>query len=110
VQTADRAVLLQERMARAARALQASAADYAALLEQKAGLARPPGRMDYPAEIKRWRAFAYQAEQMAKRWERSPLPGSQRRPPTSMRTTPPRRQIPSYPLARDQWPYQPIAS
>jgi hypothetical protein len=30
--------------------------------------------MDYPAEIKRWRAFADQAEQMARRWEQSPLP------------------------------------
>jgi len=56
-------------MARTARALQAAAADYAALLEQKADLTRKPGRMDYPAEIKRWRAFADQAEQMAKRWE-----------------------------------------
>ena len=32
------------------------------------------GRADYPAEIKRWRAFADQAEQMARRWEQSPLP------------------------------------
>jgi hypothetical protein len=60
--------LLQERMARTARALQAAAADYAALLEQRAALARRPGRMDYPAEIKRWQAFADQAEQMAGRW------------------------------------------
>jgi hypothetical protein len=59
-------------MARTARALQAAAADYAALLEQKADLTRKPGRMDYPAEIKRWRAFADQAEQMAKRWEQPP--------------------------------------
>lgn len=71
-QTADRAALLQERMARTARALQASAADYAALLEQKAELIRQPQRMDYPAEIKRWQAFADQAEQMAKRWEQRP--------------------------------------
>jgi len=28
--------------------------------------------MDYPAEIKRWRAFADQAEQMARRWEQRP--------------------------------------
>jgi hypothetical protein len=73
-QTADRAALLQEHMARTARALQASAADYAALLEQKADLTRTrqPQRMDYPAEIKRWRAFADQAEQMAKCWEQRP--------------------------------------
>lgn len=64
----DRAALLQERMARTARALQAAAADYAALLEQSAALVRRPGRMDYPAEIKRWQAFADQAEQMARRW------------------------------------------
>jgi hypothetical protein len=71
-QTADRAALLQERMARTARALQASAAEYAALLQQRADLSRPPQRMDYPAEIKRWRAFADQAEQMARRWEQRP--------------------------------------
>jgi hypothetical protein len=29
-------------------------------------------RIDYPAEIKRWRAFADQAEQMAKHWEQRP--------------------------------------
>jgi len=71
-QTADRAALLHERMVRAARAMQASAADYAALLERTAGLARQPGRADYPAEIKRWRAFADQAEEMARRWEQQP--------------------------------------
>jgi hypothetical protein len=68
-QTADRMALLQQHMARTARALQASAADYAALLEQGVDLTRPPGRTDYPAEIKRWRAFADQAEQMARRWK-----------------------------------------
>jgi len=79
-QTADRAALLQEHLARTARALRASAATYAALLERKAAIARQPQRMDYPTEIKRWRAFADQAEQMAERWEQSPLPGSDRRP------------------------------
>jgi hypothetical protein len=68
-QAADRAALPQEHMARTARALQESAAGYAALLEQRADLTRQPGRMDHPAEIKRWRAFAEQAEQMAKYWE-----------------------------------------
>jgi hypothetical protein len=71
-QTADHAALLQERLARTARTLQANAADYAALLEQTADLTRPPERMDAPAEIKRWRAFADQAEQMARRWEQPP--------------------------------------
>ena len=61
--------LLQEHMARTARALQESAAGYAALRERRADLTRQPGRMDHPAEIKRWRAFADQAEQMAKYWE-----------------------------------------
>ena len=79
-QTPDRAALLQEHMARTARALQASADDYAGLLERRADLIRQPGWMDYPAEIKRWRAFADQAGQMAERWEQSPLPRSQRGP------------------------------
>jgi hypothetical protein len=81
----DRAALLHDHMARAARALQASAANYAALLEQRAGLTRHPGRADYPAEIKRWQAFADQAEQMARRWEQPPLPRSRRRPATIKR-------------------------
>jgi hypothetical protein len=71
-QAPDRAALLQEHMARTARALQESVAGYAALLERRADLTRQPGRMDHPTEIKRWRAFAEQAEQMAKRWEQPP--------------------------------------
>jgi hypothetical protein len=39
---------------------------------QQADLIRKPWRMDYPAEIKRWRAVADQAEQMAKRWKLAP--------------------------------------
>ena len=68
----DRAALLKERMAHTARALQATTLDAAALLERQADRARPPTRLDYPAEIKRWRAFAAQAEQMARRWEQRP--------------------------------------
>lgn len=68
--TADRA-LLREHLARTARALQANAMDYAALLERRADLNTPPQRVDYPAEIKRWRAFADQAGQMAERWEQA---------------------------------------
>jgi GAF domain len=79
-QSADRAALLREQMARTARGLQDSAAGYAALLEQGVNL-RQPQRMDYPAEIKRWRAVADQAGQLARRWEQSPLPGSHRQPP-----------------------------
>lgn len=69
--TADRGAR-REDMARAARALQAGAAEYAARLERTAAITRPPHRMDYPAEIKRWLAFADQAEQTARRWEQSP--------------------------------------
>lgn len=78
--SSDPAALLQERMARTARALQAAAADYVALLEQQAALTTQPGRMDYPAEVKRWRAFADQAAQMAERWEQPPEPKRRQRP------------------------------
>jgi hypothetical protein len=54
-------------MARTARAMQAKALNAAALLEQQADLARPPALLDYPTEIKRWRALADRAEQMARR-------------------------------------------
>jgi hypothetical protein len=68
----DRQALVQERMARAARAMQANALDAAALLERQADRGRPPTRLDYPTEIKRWQGFADQAERMAKRWEQRP--------------------------------------
>jgi anti-anti-sigma factor len=68
---ADRAAL-RERVGQTARALEAAAANTAALLERRADLVEQPGRMDYPTEIKRWRAFADQAGQMAKRWEQPP--------------------------------------
>jgi hypothetical protein len=50
-QAPDRAALLQEHMARTARALQESVAGYAALLERRADLTRQPGRMDHPTEL-----------------------------------------------------------
>jgi hypothetical protein len=59
-------------MAHMARALQATAAGAAAVLEQQARRTKQPRRMDYPTEIKRWRAFTKQAEQMAQRWEQPP--------------------------------------
>jgi len=59
---------MNERLVRAARAFQATASDTAALLERSGDPAQP-GRIDYPTEIRRWRAFADQAEQMAKRLE-----------------------------------------
>jgi hypothetical protein len=68
----DQAAEAKYRLARAARELQARALETVAHLEQRADLARRPSRTDYPAEIKRWRAFAAQAEQMAERWEQRP--------------------------------------
>jgi len=70
--TANRRALLKQRSAQTARALQQAAADAVVLLEQRADLLGQPGRMDYPTEIKRWRAFADEAKQMAKRWEQPP--------------------------------------
>ena len=69
-QAVDRTASLKERVVQTAQALRLTAADTAALLEQRADLAGQPGRIDYPAEIKRWRAFADQAEQMTKHWDR----------------------------------------
>lgn len=69
---ADPLVAARGRSARTARALQARALDAAALLERRAEIARRPPRMDYRAEIKRWRAFAVEAEKMAQRWEHPP--------------------------------------
>jgi hypothetical protein len=63
--------LLRQRVAQTARALQFAAADTAALLEERADLLGQPSRIDYPAEIKRWRVFADQARQMAECWEPS---------------------------------------
>jgi anti-anti-sigma factor len=66
----DRSALLRQRVAQTAQALQFTAADTAALLEQLADvLGQQPARVDYPTEIKRWRAFADQARQLAERWE-----------------------------------------
>jgi len=68
----DRPALLEAHIAHVARALQATALNTAARLERQADRARPPARLDYRAEIKRWLAFAEEAEQMAKRWEQPP--------------------------------------
>ena len=69
--TADRWMGLKEHMAFAAREVQARALDAAARLERPANFVRQPSRLDHGAEIERWQAFADQADQMAKRWERS---------------------------------------
>jgi hypothetical protein len=68
----DRPLLLDAHIAHVTRALQATALNAAAQLERQADRARPPARLDYQAEIKRWLAFAEEAEQMARRWEQPP--------------------------------------
>jgi hypothetical protein len=69
---ADPAALMKERAAQTARALKVAAIDAAALLGQRADLATDSGQTDYQAEIDRWRAFADQAEQMARCWNQLP--------------------------------------
>jgi hypothetical protein len=73
----NNAALLQERMASlrqrvilTANALQVAAAETVSLLERRDGLLEPPTRIDFPAEITRWRVFADQARQVAERLER----------------------------------------
>ncbi len=61
---------LRGRMAHSARELQSRALEAAARLERQASAARRPTRLDLALEIKRWLAFAEQADQMARRWER----------------------------------------
>jgi anti-sigma B factor antagonist len=68
--SADRAALLHQRVAQAARALRSAASDTVTLLEERADLLDSPGRIDYPTEIKQWRAIADQAGQIAERWEK----------------------------------------
>jgi anti-sigma B factor antagonist len=68
----NRSQLLRRHVSQTARAAQSAAADTAELLEQRADLLGQPSRIDYQTEIKRWRAFADQAAQMAKRWEQQP--------------------------------------
>lgn len=63
--SAGRAALLRGQMLRTARALQKSASENAALLEQQVGIVKEPTRVDYRAEVKRWRDFAERAELMA---------------------------------------------
>jgi anti-anti-sigma factor len=71
-QAADRTALLHQRVARTARALHAAAAGTAALLEQRADLLGQPERIDYPTEIRQWRALADQAAHLSQRWQRPP--------------------------------------
>jgi len=68
----NRAASLRQRVAQTAHALHFAAANTAALLERRSGLLGQPTRIDYPTEIKRWRVFADQAQQMAEFWEQPP--------------------------------------
>lgn len=74
--TANRVASLKKGMVQTAQTLQVAAADTATLLERQADLAGEPGRIDYLTQLKRWRAFADQAGQIAKHWEqgRDPIP------------------------------------
>jgi histidine ammonia-lyase len=65
----SQAELLQRHVAQTAHAVQSAAADTARLLERRADLLGQPGPIDYPTEIKKWRALADQAGKMAERWE-----------------------------------------
>ena len=71
-QARARSRLLRRHVAQTAQAVQSAAADTAALLERRADLLGQPGRIDYPTEVKRWRALADQAGQMAECWEQPP--------------------------------------
>lgn len=71
-ETAGRAAALRQRLAQTARTMHATATETAALLTQRASLAKEPHRIDYRTEAKRWRALADQAQQIAERWEESP--------------------------------------
>jgi len=68
----NRSQLLRRHVAQTARAVQSAAADTAVLLERRADLIGQPRRIDYPKEIKQWRALADQAAHMAERWEQQP--------------------------------------
>ena len=63
---------LRQRLTQTAHALHVAAADTAALLERHADLPGQPARIDYPAEVKRWRVFADQARHMAEPREQPP--------------------------------------
>lgn len=68
--TSDR--VTRDRLTQTARELEATALRTVAFLERQGDAGRQPSRIDYPAEIKRWQAFAHHAEEMAKRWEQQP--------------------------------------
>jgi anti-anti-sigma factor len=69
VRAMNRAALLQQQVVQTAHALQGAATDTVALLEQRADLVGLPSRLDYPADIKRFRALADQAREIAESWD-----------------------------------------
>ena len=73
-QTAQRTVLLRQRLAETERALHASATETAALMVRRATLLEEPQRVDYPTKIKSWRVVAVKAQQLAESWEEDPQP------------------------------------
>jgi anti-sigma B factor antagonist len=70
---ATNTAFLRQRLVHRAHALHDAVADTAALLEQRADLVGEPSAIDYPADIKRWRIIADQAEEMAERWQQRSL-------------------------------------
>jgi len=65
----EHSALLHRHVAQTARDVQSAAADTAAMLERRADLVGHPSRIDYPTDIKRWRALADQAARIAERWD-----------------------------------------
>jgi hypothetical protein len=70
---------LREQLRQAASAIHAEAADTAVLLEQRGELVTP-WEIDYPTEIKRWRALAEFTEKMTRRSEQNGDSTAQRGP------------------------------
>ena len=66
---AGHTTLLHQRVAETAHAFNSTAADTAALLEERADLLGPSGSIDYSAMAKRWQALADQARQGPGHWE-----------------------------------------
>ena len=65
----NQSLLLRKHVAQTARSVQSTAAETAALLDRRSDFLGWHTRIDYPTEVKRWRALADQAGQIADRWE-----------------------------------------
>jgi DNA-binding NarL/FixJ family response regulator len=77
--TVDRTASLHQRVMQTAQALRSTAAETAALLEQRADLLEQPWNIDYPTMTKQWRVIVDQAKQMTEQWESRPRPKMDRR-------------------------------